>query len=445
MFQIILKQSFKKKNVGKSPAIEKLRFCNFKLRTILEITQAINQNQDNSYLLNFYKDIIVNKLNIGRFVLISNMISAWDIVLYEGIDLYDIVNIDIEKDLFPIKDIEITIGADAKITNIDFIIPIFKDEEVIAYVLMGDVNNEEIGLSPSIAHLQFIQSLTNIIMVAIQNRELLKKSLEQERLKKELETAAQIQSSLIPSQKNYPKFENIKIQNFYLPHFEVGGDLYDIGQINDHEFYFCIADVSGKGISAAMIMSNFQANLRAQFKINSKLEDIVTNLNSTVVELTEGFRFVTMFIAKYNVVKHTLIYVNAGHINPIVYDYDDKKITFLDKGCQGIGMLDVIPKIEIGKIKIKSRVKILCLTDGITEYSDINIEDYGYFVAQEAMLRDDLDIKQTIDFIVEKLQLSKSNPKVFDDVSIVGIELTPQSTLATLKKRFKNSNIESAI
>lgn len=416
-----------------SPAIERLRFCNFKLRTILEITEAINKNKPNEFLLNYYIDIVSKQLNIGRFILFSNIFGNWDIILYYGINIYDLENIDLENQLFPLKDIEITIGADKIFPQIDFIIPIFKDEEVIAYVLMGDIDNEEIGVSPSIVHLQFIQTLTNIIMVAIQNKELTKGILEQDRLRKELETAAQIQSMLIPSMNEFPQHKSIKIRTFYLPHFEVGGDLYDVGTINENEFFFCIADVSGKGMSAALIMSNFQANLRAQFKSNTRLEDIVNNLNKIVVDMSEGYRFVTMFIAKYNIVKQTLIYVNAGHIKPILYDFDDNKTTFLDKGCQGIGMLDEIPKIEVGKVKIKNRSKILCLTDGVTEYSTLDIEDYGFFIAQEAMLKNDLDINQSIDYIIQKLNLRKDNQNIFDDVSLLGIEFAKDNS-SLLKK-----------
>lgn len=413
--------------MAKSSSIERLRFCNFKLRVILEITEAINQNKETSYLLKLYEETVTEKLGIERFILISNIFGKWDIILYAGINIYEIVDLDIERDLFPLKDIEITIGEKKILPNIDFVVPIFKQDSVIAYVLMGDINNEKIGLSPTIAHLQFIQTLTNIILVAIQNKELLKASIEQERLKRELETASQIQSSLIPNTEKLPNWPNIKIKTFYLPHYEVGGDLFDVGVINEDEFYFCIADVSGKGISAAMIMANFQANLRAFFRMNFKLEQIVHELNKIINEMTEGYRFVTMFIAKYHIKKQKLLYINAGHIRPIVYDYGQKAITFLDKGCHGIGMLEDIENIELGEFRIKNRTKILCLTDGLTEYSNFGIEDYGYFVSQELMLNERLDIEQTIDLLVQKLPLTKDNSLIFDDVSLIGLEILPSS------------------
>jgi sigma-B regulation protein RsbU (phosphoserine phosphatase) len=400
---------------------------------LLNITEAINQNLPTENLLSFYKETLAGELNIGRFLLFSNVKGNWDVILYYGVDLYDFQSIDFEKDLLPITDIEITIGKNNKFMFFDFVIPIYKDNEVIAYVLMGDIDNEEIGLSPSLVHLQFIQTLTNIIMVAIQNKDLMKKSLEQERMKKELEMAAQIQSMLVPSVNEMPNLKQILIRTFYQPHFEVGGDLFDVGEINKNEFYFCIADVSGKGISAAMIMSNFQANLRAQFKTNSKLEDIVNNLNSNVVKVSEGLHFVTMFIAKYNTLKQRLIYVNAGHNPPIFYDYHEKRISDLNIGCQGIGMLDTIPNIQIGKVRIRNKSKILCFTDGLSEYSIDNINDFGYFIAKEAMLKEETSLDNTFDYIIEKLSLNKQNKNIFDDVTLLGIEISPEN-LNLLKK-----------
>ncbi len=407
-------------------SIERLRFCNFKLRTLLNITQAINRNAPIDELLNSFKHLLSTELNIGRFILFSNLEKKWSLWLDYGVDYKDYEHIDIENDLLSIKDIEITIGeSDNKFVGFDFIIPIFKNDEVIAYVLIGDVDNEQIGLSPSIQHLQFIQTLTNIIMVAIQNKELVKQSVAQERVKKELETASKIQATLLPAPEELPQSKIFKIKPFYMSHYEVGGDLYDYGVISPNEIYFCIADVSGKGISAALIMANFQANLRAQFrnKQNVSFIRIVKSLNENILKVSKGNHFVTMFLAKFNTNTRKLTYVNAGHLPPMLYDYDTKELTSLKTGSVGIGMLDEIPKIRIGKLKIPNKAKILCFTDGLSEYSTDGQKDYGYFVAKEAMKHSDKNIEDTIDFIINKLSLNKENKKIFDDITMLGIEI----------------------
>jgi sigma-B regulation protein RsbU (phosphoserine phosphatase) len=421
-----LEHKQKNNTVLAKSSIERLRFCNFKLRTLLNITQAINRNAPIDELLNSFKHLLSTELNIGRFILFSNLAKKWQLWLDYGVNYKDYEHIDIENDLLPIKDIEITIGeADNKFVGFDFIIPIFKNDEVIAYVLIGDVDNEQIGLSPSIQHLQFIQTLTNIIMVAIQNKELVKQSVAQERMKKELETAAKIQATLLPDIEELPQCKTLKIKPFYMSHYEVGGDLYDYGVISENEIYFCIADVSGKGISAALIMANFQANLRAQFrnKQNVSFIRIVKSLNKNILKVSKGNNFVTMFLAKFNIKTRQLTYVNAGHLPPMIYDYQKKELKTLKTGSVGIGMLDEIPKVRVGKIKIPNKTKILCFTDGLSEYSTDEHKDYGYFVTKEAMRRNDRNIEQTINFIIEKLNLNKENKKIFDDITMLGIDI----------------------
>jgi len=418
-------------------SIERQRFLNFKLKTLLNITQAINRNAPIDELLDNYKKLLSSELNIGKFILFSNLEEKWKLWLAYGVSDSDYQKVDIQKDLLPIKSIEITLGEDIEnFKTFDFIIPIFKNDDVIAYILIGDVDNEKIGLSPSIKNLQFIQTLSNIIMVAIQNKKLIEQSVEQERMKKELEMASAIQAMLVPSPDNIPQRSQIQIIPFYMSHYEVGGDLYDFGEISKNEVYFCIADVSGKGISAAMIMSNFQANLRAQFRDKKKISftQIVNNLNNNILKVSKGSHFVTMFLAKYNIITKKLTYVNAGHLPPILYDYKTNKTKLLKRGCPGIGMLDQIPSVKIGKIRLNNKSKLLCFTDGLSEYSTDNHEDYGYYIAEKAMLNSNLNIEQTINKIIEEIDINKKNTKIFDDISILGIQFNSNENIF---KKFK--------
>lgn len=418
-------------------SIERLRFCNFKLRTLLNVTQAINQNLPTDELLAKFKTLLSDELNIGRFILYSNLEQKWGIMFHYGIKESDYKKIDVEKDLLPLKTIEITIGKGQESFSVfDFVIPIFKNDTVIAYIVMGDIDDEKIGISPSVQHLQFIQTLTNIILVAIQNKDLVLKSVVQERMKKELEMAAQIQAMLVPSVDQIPKHKQIEIRPFYMSHYEVGGDLYDYGEISKSEVFFCIADVSGKGMSAAMIMSNFQANLRAQLRFkNISLSHIITNLNANVLKFSKGEHFVTMFLAKYNIFTQRLIYVNAGHLPPILFDYKTDELKYLKEGCPGIGMLDKIPRIKIGKIRL-SNAKLLCFTDGLSEYSVNGREDYGLTIAKIAMKRKELDVSQTIDAIIEKLNVNKENDNIFDDITMLGVQFEGDNIL---KKKNRTS------
>ena len=404
-----------------SPSLKRLRFCNFKLKTLLDLTKAINQNLTTEKILSIYEEILTGELNIGRILLFA-FNEEWKLLLRSGDDDELYKNISVENDLLQYISIEIMLSKnDSKFYLYDFIIPVLHNEKVLAYVLIGDVDNEQIGTSPTIKHLQFIQTLTNIIVVDIENKRLVEENMRQARWKKELETATKIQEMLMPNIDSFPKNNKIQIKPFYLPHYEVGGDYYEFEQISKNEIFFCIADVSGKGMSAALIMSNFQANLKAYFKQKASLKNLIYNLNDVIIKISKGQHFITLFIAKYNSFTKKLSYINAGHNPPILFDTEKKETFLLNEGCVGIGMLDKIPSIEIGRMKIKNPSKLICFTDGLSEYSQKGQSDYGFLVTIEA-IETELHIEDTVNKILNDLDIKKGNPAIFDDITILGVE-----------------------
>ena len=108
-----------------------------------------------------------------------------------------------------------------------------------------------------------------------------------------MDLAAEVQQLLIPTKLDISP--SIEAYGHYEPHGEIGGDYYDYLQYSDHEYALCICDVSGKGLSAGMLMSNFQANLRALISREYPLEQIVDMLNFKIREITKSARFITMF------------------------------------------------------------------------------------------------------------------------------------------------------
>jgi sigma-B regulation protein RsbU (phosphoserine phosphatase) len=202
----------------------------------------------------------------------------------------------------------------------------------------------------------------------------------------------------------------------------VGGDYYDFTRLNDNTIGFCIADVSGKGISAALFMSNFQANLRAQFSPDIPLEELVVRLNERVVEIAEGEKFITLFIGRINLETRNFEYINAGHNPPIHYNVDKKKLSYLTNGCIGLGMLDKIPTINRGEMKLQGKNKVLCYTDGLVELIHEHDVEYGTTEVVKAISNEE-DIEENIEEIIENQNIFKGNSAIFDDISIIGIEL----------------------
>ncbi len=406
-------------------SFKRLKLYSFKLNALLEITQAINENLSVSHLLKRYETILKDELNIGRIALIK-LNEKWDTILTSGLNKEEVTNIDVEKDLLHIKDITfVTSSPDKRINNFDIIIPVLTQDTPLAYVLIGDIDEEAEGVSPTIKHLHFIQTISNVIIVAIENIRLFNESLRQEAMKKELELASRMQNMLIPENSTLPQDRHIQFTAFYHPHFSVGGDYYDCIALNKDEFGFCIADVSGKGISAAILMSNFQANLRALFTDQIPIEQLVTKLNDRVMASAKGEKFLTLFIGKYVTSKRELTYINAGHNPPILYEKKKKKLIMLREGCVGMGMLDDIPKIEMGMLTVDEASKLLCYTDGLVELVDEDGVEFGTEKI-EIYLSNHRSIKHNIHEIIEGQGILTGNQAIFDDITILGIDFIPE-------------------
>jgi sigma-B regulation protein RsbU (phosphoserine phosphatase) len=241
-------------------------------------------------------------------------------------------------------------------------------------------------------------------------------------LKKELELAARMQTMLIPRNSQLPSKGKIIVNGFYFPHYEVGGDYYDCLRLSENKTGFCIADVSGKGISAAILMSNFQASFRALFTHDIKLETLLRKLNSIIVENAKGEKFITFFVARYDHETGLLEYINAAHNPPVLYNTSTGEVVHLKAGCVGIGMLDEIPPVDIQEITIKDYSKIVCYTDGLSELKDENGKDIGTEIIIKHISNKN-PVRGNIVEMLRELQIPDDNPGLFDDVSIITADL----------------------
>lgn len=401
-------------------SLKRLQFCNFKLDFLLNITLAINDNLPTNELLKRFENILRNELNIGK-VLLYSFNDGWDYVLYSGFEEKIAKRISVDRDLIYYNQItSLTTTLNPQLSYFDVIIPVFHHEHPIAFLIIGDIDEERQGISPTIKHLHFIQTLTNVLIVAIENKRLFNENVRQEAVRKELELASKMQSLLIPNPDTLPRNEQLEVAAYYLPHFEVGGDYYDFIDLNGKDFGFCVADVSGKGISAAILMSNFQANIRALFSPTTTLSSLVKKLNDTVMQNANGEKFITMFIGKYNSESREMKYISAGHNPSLFYDGKTKKVSFLEKGCIGVGMFDEIPKIVEGSLYVPPNSRLICYTDGLVELENENQIEFGSAVMEKAIAKNS-EMEDIIDEIIDEVNEHKGNNTFFDDISLMGI------------------------
>lgn len=340
------------------------------INSLLEVSQAINNNFSTSALFRIYEFILRAQIGIQK-MLVYLEDEGWFCACKSGTDTNP-DSISIKDDLLPYKKItKLTEPANEKLYEFEIVIPVYHKEKPLAFVLLGALQaDEHTSMEEKI---KFIQTITNIILVANENKKLFRHLVNKEVFEKELELAARMQSMLIPHE--LPHDDNVEMAAIYLPHHNVGGDYYDYIQLNEDQIAFCIGDISGKGIAAALLMANFQANLRTHIHRMESLDNHIDFLNQQVGKITNGEKFITLFLGIYNSKTRKLHYVNAGHNPPLLYN--NSTLQELQKGCTLLGMFDELPSIETGEVELHKDAVLLNYTDGLVDFENHEGEFFG--------------------------------------------------------------------
>ena len=336
------------------------------ITSLLNITQAINENLPQEDLFRMYKDFLTWELSIEKLALFIREGNTWKLSVSCHIEneenITDLPKVFIE--FVRIHTVKVT--DDPRLHEFEFIIPVYHKKEPIAYSLVKGVKRGEDIFN----NIQLITSITNIIAVAIENKRLVRTQVAQE---KELEFATEVTKMLIPAQ--MPQGKNYELANVYRPHYKVGGDYIDFIRFSEDRICFCIADVSGKGMAAAMIMANFQAlvqNMGMQYR---DLETLVLALNQTVARITGGEKYLTFFIALADLKAGKLYYVNAGHVPPLLFK--KSVITELKATCTIIGHFDDLPEIREDTISLDEEIMLVAFTDGLVDIKNNSGQNYN--------------------------------------------------------------------
>lgn len=397
---------------------QKLKQSEFKLQALLDITTAINDNFSKAKLFELFEYILRSQLGIGRVILFSKQNNEWKPALKYGTKGSE-KSFNIQEDLLHVKNItSIHSSSKEHLHQFDVIIPVYHKKIPLAFLLLGNFNDKDTNDFNINKHLDFLQAMTNIISVAIENKRLANENLKQERINKELELASQMQNMLFPDEADLPDNEDLQVGAYYKPHQQVGGDYYDFFQLRDHEYALCLADVSGKGMPAALLMSNFQAHLRAILEFKPGLQELIHELNERVMRNAKGEKFVTLFVAIYNSKRRTLNYINAAHNPPILKTKTD--IYTLDTGCIGLGMFNKIPEIKESLIDIPKDTVLLCYTDGVTELENNNEEPFEIENLKSFLNKNgNLSMPRLNDELIKTLNTYKQDQDFADDVALL--------------------------
>ena len=236
-----------------------------------------------------------------------------------------------------------------------------------------------------------------------------------ERIESELRIARNIQMSMVPN--TFPTREGLDMYASMTPAREVGGDLYGYVMIDD-ELYFCVGDVSGKGVPASLFMAQAIRLFRAMAKQRRKPCDIATRLNNELSENNDNGMFVTMFIGEADLTTGHLYYCNAGH-NPPLLDGE-----FID--VESNAPIGLWPELDyVGEELDNISGKMLFIyTDGLNEAENLAQEQYGDDQLQQMLQQmKAYTAKQIIDAFSQSVESHRNGAEPNDDLTMLAIKL----------------------
>ena len=254
--------------------------------------------------------------------------------------------------------------------GIALIVPMNLKNEKKGLILLGNRITKQ---SYSKSDIEYISSIASFAIISIENARLFKAEIEKQKIEKDLEIARNIQQNLLPTK--IPTSELYQIAAINKTAKKVGGDYYDIVKLDEKRLLIAIADVSGKGIQASLLMANLQAFLKSIYKQNYKLEEASNFLNNLVSENTTNGSFITFFWGILNIETKQFTYVNMGHNPPLLIR--DGKIIKFRKGGMILGVMKTIIPYESETVELKSKDAIILFTDGVTEAMDRTNEEYS--------------------------------------------------------------------
>ena len=223
--------------------------------------------------------------------------------------------------------------------------------------------------------IRFLQALAVNIAIAIENARLYQEALERKNLENEISLAGEINKYLLPQE--IPKIAGYEIFAFHQPSKHIGGDYFDFFTFPD-KMMFVLADVSGKGVPAALLMANLQAAFHTLCNETTGCVPLIKKINSHFNLFTAPDKYATLFIGKLIYKTNQLEYINCGHIPPILFNYSKNniKISDLEKGGVPLGFMEDYD-FQMGKVEIKPESFLIICSDGITEAMNYRGDMFG--------------------------------------------------------------------
>jgi len=267
-----------------------------------------------------------------------------------------------------------------------------------------------------------LSALANQAGINIENARLYQEALDLRSIRADMEAAANIQRNFLPDKP--PELPGYEFAGMSVPHGGVGGDYYDFIDEGDGHLGVVIADVSGKGTQAALLMATFRANLLTETKREKDLEKIARLLNTLIYESSPEEKYVTFFYGRLYPNERIVEYINAGH-NPPIIVRKDGNLEYTQGHSAFVGtfppeIFDLTVNVENNRIMLENGDLIVFYTDGVTEATNINDEQFGE-ERLETILKEnyELNAEEMKKLIYEKVIEFQGDAPPFDDLTLI--------------------------
>ena len=306
--------------------------------------------------------------------------------------------------------------------------PLIHDDRCYGVLVVANPTN---GSSFSQMDFSLISSLAEQAALAIKNSDAMNLRLEKSRIDSDLHLASEVQELFLTQQ--FPAYKGIELDAQYLPSAQVGGDFYDFYKLSSTKFGVCIADVSGKGVPASLLMAICQTNLRHFVHKSSQPSVILKNLNQQLEQRIRQDMFITLFFAIVDTKNKKITYSRAGHEPGLILkaktdDMEGSSVEELHGGGMAVGMVpcEIFDEmIEDHETNFENGDYLILYTDGVTEATndeglEFGIKNLENFVSTNS----DLSPKKINRKLISKLDSFSSKQFERDDITLLTIKKT---------------------
>ncbi len=405
------------------------------LKSLFEMGKEFNSNFVNKEnIIKLLSYTLLGNFGIKDFVIISRDKNG-DFYLLKDTKNLDLSQFDL-KAIFPRGQIPEEFKSTLVINNntsiqfikylaghgFELLVPTIIKNEIENIICLGRKLN---NTCYSETDIEFLESIINLSLISIENSILFKEYLDKQKIENELKIAREIQLALLPT--GIPEVKNYDLTGINLPALQVGGDYYDIIKLTENKTALVIADVSGKGTPASLLMANIQSAVHSYLKLYEEitfdLAKVTEKINELIYENTSAEKFITFFWGILDSDNNTFEYINAGHNPPFLLK--NNKIIPLTEGGFMIGILDSGIYYEVGKVTIDKNDVVVFYTDGVTEALNKTGDEFGEVRLTKVLVENqDKCTNEILEEIKNAIVNFTRDTSQYDDITLIVLKKT---------------------